>query len=344
LSIKEILNQRQDDCNVKKEDGAENEVNRNKDQSEEEKSNNQTKRTHDNQISKTPLSQMCEKPQTSDNLLDDASEPIAKRNSPNSNNSLLSLSPYLKNNELFLNSTNNNNQENVYFMMQTANDLLCGSNGALQQTSSPVSSSFKTVVGSSPAQATPNRLFLSQQNHQNVLPSIATLHNSPMVSTAISLAAASHIESPSTMQNLKDSTKHHSFTSSSGSSNLSVNSSSSSSNNNNIQGGVKGVRDEKRRANHNEVERRRRDNINKWIVELSKVIPDCSTDQSKHGQSKGGILEKTVQYLLDMKEENFRLIDHIRSLEKLKYDNDLLVQQNDFLQKENDLLKSNQIN
>lgn len=44
------------------------------------------------------------------------------------------------------------------------------------------------------------------------------------------------------------------------------------------------VRDERRRANHNEVERRRRDNINKWIVELSKVIPDCSNDQSKHGQ------------------------------------------------------------
>lgn len=44
------------------------------------------------------------------------------------------------------------------------------------------------------------------------------------------------------------------------------------------------VRDVRRRANHNEVERRRRDNINKWIVELSKVIPDCSNDQSKHGQ------------------------------------------------------------
>ena len=47
--------------------------------------------------------------------------------------------------------------------------------------------------------------------------------------------------------------------------------------------GGKVVRDDRRRANHNEVERRRRDNINKWIVELSKVIPDCN-DQSKHGQ------------------------------------------------------------
>lgn len=51
-----------------------------------------------------------------------------------------------------------------------------------------------------------------------------------------------------------------------------------------ISSAPKVLRDERRRANHNEVERRRRDNINKWIVELSKVIPDCCNDQSKHGQ------------------------------------------------------------
>ena len=46
------------------------------------------------------------------------------------------------------------------------------------------------------------------------------------------------------------------------------------------------------------VERRRRDNINKWIVELSKVIPDCSNDQSKHGQVRSLTLvaDKHVQY------------------------------------------------
>lgn len=46
----------------------------------------------------------------------------------------------------------------------------------------------------------------------------------------------------------------------------------------------KGLREERRRSNHNEVERRRRDNINKWIVELSKIIPECCNDQTKHGQ------------------------------------------------------------
>ncbi|KFQ96870.1 Upstream stimulatory factor 1, partial [Nipponia nippon] len=44
------------------------------------------------------------------------------------------------------------------------------------------------------------------------------------------------------------------------------------------------TRDEKRRAQHNEVERRRRDKINNWIVQLSKIIPDCSMENTKSGQ------------------------------------------------------------
>lgn len=44
------------------------------------------------------------------------------------------------------------------------------------------------------------------------------------------------------------------------------------------------TRDEKRRAQHNEVERRRRDKINNWIVQLSKIIPDCSMESTKSGQ------------------------------------------------------------
>ncbi|NWI09928.1 USF1 factor, partial [Dromaius novaehollandiae] len=43
------------------------------------------------------------------------------------------------------------------------------------------------------------------------------------------------------------------------------------------------TRDEKRRAQHNEVERRRRDKINNWIVQLSKIIPDCSMENTKSG-------------------------------------------------------------
>lgn len=40
-------------------------------------------------------------------------------------------------------------------------------------------------------------------------------------------------------------------------------------------------RDDRRRATHNEVERRRRDKINNWIMKLSKIIPDCSQDTGK---------------------------------------------------------------
>ncbi|XP_071193625.1 upstream stimulatory factor 1-like isoform X15 [Salvelinus alpinus] len=45
-------------------------------------------------------------------------------------------------------------------------------------------------------------------------------------------------------------------------------------------------RDDKRRAQHNEVERRRRDKINNWIVQLSKTIPDCTLDATKNGQRR----------------------------------------------------------
>ena len=34
-------------------------------------------------------------------------------------------------------------------------------------------------------------------------------------------------------------------------------------------------RQARRRELHNEVERRRRDNINSWMVQLSKLLPDC---------------------------------------------------------------------
>jgi hypothetical protein len=43
-------------------------------------------------------------------------------------------------------------------------------------------------------------------------------------------------------------------------------------------------RDDRRRATHNEVERRRRDKINNWIVKLSKIIPDCTAESAKTGQ------------------------------------------------------------
>ena len=50
--------------------------------------------------------------------------------------------------------------------------------------------------------------------------------------------------------------------------------------------GQRTPRDEKRRATHNEVERRRRDKINNWIERLAKMLPESEQDHTKQGQVK----------------------------------------------------------
>uniref|UniRef100_A0A8C1C3A9 Upstream stimulatory factor 1 n=2 Tax=Cyprinus carpio TaxID=7962 RepID=A0A8C1C3A9_CYPCA len=91
--------------------------------------------------------------------------------------------------------------------------------------------------------------------------------------------------------------------------------------------GPRNSRDDKRRAQHNEVERRRRDKINNWIVQLSKTIPDCTMDSTKTGQSKGGILSKACDYIQELRQSNSRLGDELNSLDRLKMDNQLLRQE-----------------
>ena len=58
---------------------------------------------------------------------------------------------------------------------------------------------------------------------------------------------------------------------------------------------------------------RRRDKINRWIIELSKIVPSCRpTDGTKNtgsGDSKGGILQKTYQYVEHLIEKNKQLED-----------------------------------
>ncbi|OXB52710.1 hypothetical protein ASZ78_016612, partial [Callipepla squamata] len=87
------------------------------------------------------------------------------------------------------------------------------------------------------------------------------------------------------------------------------------------------TRDEKRRAQHNEVERRRRDKINNWIVQLSKIIPDCSMENTKSGQSKGGILSKACDYIQELRQSNHRLSEELQGLDQLQMDNEVLRQQ-----------------
>lgn len=83
-------------------------------------------------------------------------------------------------------------------------------------------------------------------------------------------------------------------------------------------------RDDKRRAQHNEVERRRRDKINQWIVQLSKTIPDCTFDATKNNQSKSGILSKACDYIQELRQSNARLEDELNTVDRLRMDNQLL--------------------
>jgi len=99
-----------------------------------------------------------------------------------------------------------------------------------------------------------------------------------------------------------------------------------------------------RRATHNEVERRRRDNINNWIMKLGKLIPNLegspdSSSGGKHTQSKGGILAKACEYLSETRNTNQRLVDSLKLNEGISADNERLSSQVEQLQQENALLK-----
>ncbi|XP_051992778.1 upstream stimulatory factor 2-like isoform X2 [Xyrauchen texanus] len=104
--------------------------------------------------------------------------------------------------------------------------------------------------------------------------------------------------------------------------------------------GPRAPRDERRRAQHNEVERRRRDKINNWIVTLSKIIPDCNMDNTKTGASKGGILSKACDYIRDLRQTNQRLQESYKDVERIQVDNELLRQQIEDLKNDNALLRA----
>ncbi|KAJ2647245.1 hypothetical protein GGH99_007984, partial [Coemansia sp. RSA 1285] len=64
---------------------------------------------------------------------------------------------------------------------------------------------------------------------------------------------------------------------------------------------------QRRRENHNFVERRRRDNINHTITSLSTLIPYCSDDGVK--LNKGNILHMAVEYIRDLQDINSALTE-----------------------------------
>ncbi|XP_014208455.1 upstream stimulatory factor 1 [Copidosoma floridanum] len=110
-------------------------------------------------------------------------------------------------------------------------------------------------------------------------------------------------------------------------------------------------RDDRRRATHNEVERRRRDKINNWIAKLGKIIPDCSlptngssgegsSKSNYETQSKGGILAKACEYITELRTANQSMSSCVRENEKLLEENETLKQVITQLKRENAHLKS----
>jgi len=101
------------------------------------------------------------------------------------------------------------------------------------------------------------------------------------------------------------------------------------------------VRDEKKRATHNEVERRRRDKINGWINRLAKIVPTCleESTSTKAGQSKGGILAKACDYITELRSTNIRLASTLREHENAAEQLATLRRENSELRRENQALK-----
>ena len=102
---------------------------------------------------------------------------------------------------------------------------------------------------------------------------------------------------------------------------------------------------DRRRATHNEVERRRRDTINAWIMQLGKLIPDLEMDDPEKGPpkggglSKGGILAKACDFVTELTEDNKTLLKRVKELENVADENERLLTTIEELREENSMLK-----
>ena len=89
------------------------------------------------------------------------------------------------------------------------------------------------------------------------------------------------------------------------------------------------------------MERRRRDKINMWILQLGNLIPDClPSNNGKQPDSKGGILSKACEYITELQSENQEMEENLRDFNETKNHLALLKQQFEQLKQENQLLRS----
>ena len=113
----------------------------------------------------------------------------------------------------------------------------------------------------------------------------------------------------------------------------------------NVDHGNSSRRIDRRRATHNEVERRRRDTINAWIMQLGKLIPGLDMDDQDKGPpkggalSKGGILAKACDYVQELNEDNKTLEKRVHELESVADENERLLAAIEELRQDNISLK-----
>lgn len=81
-------------------------------------------------------------------------------------------------------------------------------------------------------------------------------------------------------------------------------------------------RDDRRRATHNEVERRRRDKINNWIAKLGKIIPECNATANANGSGSSGEGKTNYETQVSDQSNVGGLVNDILISGKLGFSND----------------------
>lgn len=93
------------------------------------------------------------------------------------------------------------------------------------------------------------------------------------------------------------------------------------------------------------MERRRRDKINSWITKLASIIPENASSELKgnghyDGQSKGGILAKACDYILDLRDTCDKYENASKENKDLQQNIEMLKSRNAALERENKELRA----
>ncbi|XP_065563137.1 upstream stimulatory factor 1-like isoform X2 [Artemia franciscana] len=88
------------------------------------------------------------------------------------------------------------------------------------------------------------------------------------------------------------------------------------------------TRENRRKQNHNEIERKRRDKINEWITTLGKLVPGIEGSEGKGStQSKGFILSRACDHIVELRQDNAQLLDALKDHDSLNAELEIMKQE-----------------